>query len=84
MTAPIPYTAVMFSFGAVGGVVALAGPSALYLYQNHTFECIRADVTKLRHAFEDDLGAVDDRSRKILTKKRFRYLRYELADIWEF
>jgi len=80
---PIKVTAGLPFFGAFAGVAALAGPPAWRLLQDRIFGSIRADVNRLRHAFEEDLGAIDDRSRKLLKIKRFRYLKYELTGYFE-
>jgi len=84
VTLPIKATAGLPFFGVFAGVAALvAGPPAWRLYQDRIFEAIRADVNRLRHAFEEDLGAIDDRSRAMLKKKRFGNLKYELTGLFE-
>ncbi|KAH8734386.1 hypothetical protein BGZ61DRAFT_584398 [Ilyonectria robusta] len=59
---------------AVSGLVYLTAPPAWRFYQHYRLDSARASVRALRTTCENDMGAIDERSLRILDESRFKFL----------
>lgn len=80
-TVPSKVAAGISIAGAVAGVIALTAPPAWHSYQDYNFDTARANVQQLRCTFQNDIGAVDDKSRDILKPSQFKFLQRAFVNL---